>query len=75
MVEDVTSTDPSLRFRVSDCLLFFGFVEDVGEMATAAVLAIEVSRHKDAGAAVLVGTLTSQTSDLSILVDLVIFED
>merc|ERR1712189_73161 len=34
-----------------------------------------MSRHEDAGAAVLVGALTSQAGDLAILVNLVILED
>merc|ERR1712198_377059 len=44
-------------------------------MASAAVLTVEMSRHEDAGAAVLVGTLTSQASDLAVLIDLVVLED
>merc|ERR1712126_500065 len=34
-----------------------------------------MSRHEDTGAAILVGALTSQASDLAILVNLVILED
>ena len=51
-------------------LFFSGFVEDVGEMASAAVLTVEMSRHEDAGATILVRTLTSQASDLAVLIDL-----
>ena len=51
-------------------LLFAGLVEDVSEVASAAILAIEMSRHKDAGAAILVRALTTETSDFTILVNL-----
>ena len=47
-----------------------GFIEDVSEMASAAVLAVEVSGHENAGAAFLVGALTAKTRDLAILVNL-----
>jgi len=57
------------------CLFFSGFVENVGEMASAAVLTVEMSRHEDTGAAILVGALTSQASDLAVLIDLVVLED
>ena len=39
-------------------------------MAAATVLTVEVSRHENAGTAVLVGTLTPQARDLAILVHL-----
>merc|ERR1711875_141938 len=55
-------------------LFFSGLVENVGEVASAAVLAIKMSRHENAGSAILVGTLTSQASDLAILIHLVILE-
>merc|ERR1711942_46385 len=44
-------------------------------MASAAVLAVEMSRHENAGTAILVGTLSSQASDLAILINLVVLED
>jgi len=50
-------------------------VEDVSEMASAAVLAVEMSGHENAGAAFLVGALTAKTRDLAILVNLVVLED
>merc|ERR550519_1572425 len=54
---------------------FSGFVEDIRKMTSAAVLAVEVGSHEDASPALLVGTFAPQTSDFSILVDLVILED
>merc|ERR1712119_159557 len=63
-------------FRSFSILLFAtGLVEDVGEMASAAVLAIEMSSHENSGPALFVGTLPTKTGDLAILVDLVVFED
>merc|ERR1712112_540502 len=59
---------PLLRLRL-------GLVENVGEMASAAVLTVKMSRHEDTGTTILVGTLTSQASDLAVLIDLVILED
>jgi len=44
-------------------------------VAAAAVLTVEVSRHENAGTAVLVGTLTPQARDLAILVNLVVLEN
>merc|ERR1712002_377882 len=44
-------------------------------MTSAAVLAVEVGSHEDASSTLLVGTFAPQTSDFSILVDLVILED
>merc|ERR1712240_849926 len=55
--------------------LRLGLVENVGEMASAAVLTVEMSRHEDTGAAILVGALASQASDLAILIDLVVLKD
>ena len=40
-------------------------------MASAAVLAVEMSGHENASAAVLVGTFTTKTGDLAVLVNLV----
>merc|ERR1712112_666485 len=59
---------PLLRLRL-------GLVENVGEMASAAVLTVKMSRHEDTGTTILVGTLTSQASDLAVLIDLVVLED
>ena len=47
-----------------------GLVEDVSEVASAAILTVKVSGHEDAGAAVFVGTLTTKTGDLAVLVNL-----
>merc|ERR1712121_74649 len=44
-------------------------------MASSAVLAVKMSSHEDAGATIFIGTFTSQASDFSILIDLVILED
>ena len=52
--------------------LCFGLrlVENIGKMATSAVLAVEMSSHEDAGATIFVGTLAPQASDFSVLVNL-----
>ena len=50
-------------------------LEGVSQTALAAVLAVEVVGHEDAGAASLVGALTSQAGDLAVAVDLVVLED
>ena len=50
--------------------LVFGLVEDVRETALATVLSVEVRRHEDTCSALLVRTLTTQTRDLAVLVDL-----
>merc|ERR1712212_377996 len=44
-------------------------------MTSAAVLAVEMRGHEDASSALFVGTFAPQTSDFSILVDLVVLED
>lgn len=51
-------------------LLVLRLVEAVGEAALPAVMAVEVARHEDAGAALVGGTLAPQPVDFSILVDL-----
>ena len=56
-------------------LLFFRLVEDVGQPTLSTVLAIKVSRHENAGTTLLSGTLTSQTIDLAIIVNLVVLQD
>merc|ERR1719209_1783196 len=56
-------------------LLVLGLVEHVGETALAAVLAVKVSSHEDSSAALLSRTLTAQTVDLAIVVNLVVLED
>ena len=55
---------------MSTLRLRLGLVENVGEVAAAAVLAVKVSRHENAGAAILVGALTPQTGDLAVFVNL-----
>jgi len=55
-------------------LILFGFVEDVGESALSAVLAVEVSSHEDAGTALLSGTLSAKPVDLAVVVHLVVLE-
>ena len=51
-------------------LLVLRFVVDVGEAALPAVLPIEVGGHEDTGTALLAGALTSETGDLTILINL-----
>lgn len=47
-----------------------GLVEDVRQVATAAVLAVVHSSHEDASAALGLGALPPQTLDLAIAVNL-----
>merc|ERR1719154_221445 len=56
-------------------LLVLGLVEDVGQTALAAVLAVEVGSHEDAGAALLGGALAAEAGDLAVVVNLVVLED
>ena len=52
----------------------FGLVENVCQVAFAAVLTIEVVGHEDARAAAVIRALTSQASDFAVLVHLVVFQ-
>ena len=54
-------------------LLLVGGV-DVGESALAAVLAVEVGGHEDAGAALLGGALPPQAVDLAVVVNPVVLK-
>jgi len=54
---------------------FFGLVEDVGETTFSAVLAIKMARHEGSSTTRLIGAFSSQTSDLAILINLVVLED
>ena len=47
-----------------------GLVEDKGQIALSASLAVKVSGHEDTGAALLSGTLTAQPVDLAVVVNL-----
>jgi hypothetical protein len=49
-------------------------VEDVGEVAATAVLAVRHGSHEDTGAAGIVGALASQTLDAAIRSDLVVLK-
>ena len=53
----------------------FGLVENVGEMAAAAVLAVVHGSHEDTGTAAILGALAAETLDLAVAVDLVVLED
>lgn len=61
----------SERQRLSGLAL----LEDIGEVALAAVLAVLVPAHEDTSATGGVGALTAETSDLARLIDLVVLED
>jgi len=50
-------------------------VENVGEVATTAVLTVGHGSHEDTGTASLVGALSPQSLNLAIAVDLVVLED
>lgn len=52
-----------------------GLVEDVGEVAAAAVLAVVHGSHEDTSAALGGRALPPETLDLAVAVDLVVLED
>jgi hypothetical protein len=52
-------------------LFFSGFVEDDGQSAFAAILTIVVRGHEHSGTALFAAALFAETSDFSVLVDLV----
>ena len=56
-------------------LTFTRFVKDVGEPTLTAVLPVKVRRHKNAGTALLGGTLPPETVNLAVVVHLVVLED
>lgn len=51
-------------------LLVLRLVEAVGQAALAAVVAVKVACHEDAGAALFSGTLAPQPVDFAVLIDL-----
>jgi hypothetical protein len=52
----------------------FGLVEDVGEVATSAVLAVVHGSHEDTRTALGLGAFAPQALDLAVAVDLVVLE-
>merc|ERR1719430_1702738 len=56
-------------------LLVLRLVEHVGEPALATVLTVEVGSHENSSTTLLSGTLTAETVDLAIVVNLVVLED
>ena len=54
--------------------LVLGFVEDVREAAFTTVLSVKMGYHEDTGIALFTGAVTTETSDLVVLVNLVEFE-
>ena len=52
----------------------FGLVENVGEVALSAVLAVVHSGHEDTSTALRLGALTTEALDLAITVDLVVLK-
>jgi len=61
-------------WRIFSSLLSLGLVEHVGESTLATVLPVEVSSHEDTGSTFLGSTLTPQTVDLAVVINLVVFE-
>lgn len=68
----VVSHIASVRGRRSGLL---GLVENVGQVATAAVLAVVHGGHEDTGTALGLGALAAETLNLAIAIDLVVLED
>lgn len=64
---------PSRHAERSDCRLL-GLIEDVGTVATAAVLAVVHSSHEDTSTALRLRALAPQTLNLAIAIDLVVLE-
>jgi hypothetical protein len=63
---------PSSSIDVSNRLL--GLVENIGEVALAAVLAVVHRGHENTGTALLGGALASKTLNLAVTVHLVVLE-
>lgn len=61
-----------LLLALSGSLAVLG--EHVGEAALAAILAVEVGRHEDTGAADRVVADATQAGDLALAIDLVVLE-
>ena len=61
--------------RILACLFLIALVEDNGETALSAVVAILVVGHEDSSTALGSSALTAKTVDLSVTVDLVVLED
>lgn len=59
--------------RIGHCRLF-RVIEDVGQVALAAVLTVVHGSHEDTSAALWSGAFSPQTLDLAITVDLVVLE-
>jgi len=57
-----------------NAVTLFRVVEDVGEVALAAVLTIVHSSHEDTSTALVSGALSPQTLNLSVTVDLVVLK-
>merc|ERR1719508_82880 len=56
-------------------LLVLGLVEDIGQSALSAVLAVKMCSHKHTSSTLLGRALPPQTVDLAVVVDLVVLED
>ena len=64
-----------MNSSVARSLLLLALLDEVGEVALAAVVAVEVHRHEDAGPADLVRALAAQARDLVVAVHLVELQD
>ena len=60
--------------RAPVAMRLFGLVEDVGQVALSAVLAVVHGGHEDTGTALGLGALAAETLDLAIAVNLVVLE-
>jgi hypothetical protein len=67
--------NPHIAYRPPSSLNLFRLVEDVREVAAAAVLAVVHGGHEDTGTAVVLGALAAEALDLAVAVDLVVLED
>lgn len=61
--------------RAPVAMRLFGLVEDVGQVALSAVLAVVHGGHEDTSTALGLGALAAKTLDLAIAVNLVVLED
>lgn len=56
-------------YMLSELFLLW-LIVDIGKAALATVLSVKVGGHENTSATVLIGTLTAQTCDLAILINL-----
>ncbi len=69
------NTSEAIVSALSSYLLLVGLVEDIGETALAAVLAVVVAGHENTSTALFGGALATDAGDLAVVIDLVELQD